>query len=58
MKALDINSLEKGKYLYATWAAHIKVPGATQLEGVLAAAMAYGHLRDHGFKGMVFRSSN
>lgn len=58
IKAIDINALEKGKYVYATWGAHIKVPGASPMDKILEVSLAYDHLRDQGFKGMVFRSSS
>lgn len=44
--------------MYATWGAHLKVPGATPMDKIMEVSLAYDHLREHGFKGMVFRSSS
>lgn len=55
---MDINSYESGKYVYASFAAHYKIPEIKPVQKLHEAAIIYDQMRSLGFKGMIFRSSN
>lgn len=56
-KIIDINALEKGKYVYGTWGAN-KAHGPTVMSKLYVGILNYEHMRLQGFKGIVFRSTN
>jgi hypothetical protein len=58
IKAVDLDSFEKGKYVYASWGAQYRIPELKSLNRVQQIAMLYSRMQEDGFKGMIFRCSN
>jgi hypothetical protein len=55
---VDLKSFESGKYVYASWGAQYRIPELKASNKLHDIAMIYSQMHDHGFKGMIFRSSN
>jgi hypothetical protein len=58
IKAVDLDSFEKGKYVYASWGSQYRVPELKPAHKIHHIATIYDEMKSHGFKGMIFRSSN
>jgi hypothetical protein len=55
---VDLSAFESGKYVYASWGAQYRLPELKAQNKLHDIALLYGQMQEHGFKGMIFRSSN